>query len=356
MDEKKIWANSGDSHAMEPNELWAENLPASLAGRGPKVSRDERTETVEIDGQIIFRTLAAFADGGSSAPGSRDPRIRLDDMDEEGVWAQVVFPSRGLWITTIADPELFRECARVYNDWLHDEVMSVSPRFVGVAMLSTVSTEDAIAEMERAVGLGYQSVMLATTPPDDRPFNDPVWEPLWTAAEEAGVVMSFHVGTGSSPKVQRGPGAAVVNYVETFVPGQRTVAQLVSSGALDRHPELRVLIAEGGATWVPYLADRMDEGYRQHAMYVEPKLSTLPSEIIFRQVYASFQHDRSAVPAMSAMGYPNVLWGDDYPHMEGTYGHTQKTLHELFDRVPDDVRESITIGTFNRLFDVPARG
>jgi predicted TIM-barrel fold metal-dependent hydrolase len=147
----------------------------------------------------------------------------------------------------------------------------------------------------------------------------------------------------------------VSNYVETFVPGQRVVAHLVASGALERHPGLRVLIAEGGASWVPALADRMDEGWRQHGQFATPKLTKLPSETIFEQVYASFQHDRSAVPAFTSMGYPNVMWGDDYPHMEGTYGHTQKTLHELFDGVAPETRFALTEGTFGRLFTVPHR-
>ena len=94
--------------------------------------------------------------------------------------------------------------------------------------------------------------------------------------------------------------------------------------------------------------------YRQHGMYVEPKLSMLPSEIIYRQVYTSFQHDQSAVPAYTAMGYHNIMWGDDYPHLEGTYGHTQETLHKLFDGAPDDAVQAITTTTFERLFLTPA--
>jgi hypothetical protein len=126
--------------------------------------------------------------------------------------------------------------------------------------------------------------------------------------------------------------------------------KLVASGALDRHPGLKVLVSEGGATWVPQLADRMDEGYRQHGMFVRPTLSRLPSEIMYSQVYASFQHDRTASAAMTAMGYQNVLWGSDYPHLEGTYGHTQKTLHELFDDVSPIASERIRIGAFKELF------
>ena len=164
------------------------------------------------------------------------------------------------------------------------------------------------------------------------------------------MVLGFHIGTGGDPVVYRGPGGAIINYWETTVPGQRVVTHLVASGALDRHPDLNVLIAEGGCSWVPALADRLDEAYRQHGMYVEPKLSMLPSEIIYRQVYTSFQHDQSAVPAYTAMGYRNIMWGDDYPHLEGTYGHTQETLHKLFDGAPADAVRAITTETFEKLF------
>jgi hypothetical protein len=122
------------------------------------------------------------------------------------------------------------------------------------------------------------------------------------------------------------------------------------SGTLDRHPDLKVLISEGGATWLPFIADRMDESYRQHGPWVRPRLSRRPSEIVRAQVYASFQHDKSAVYAHVAMGYPNILWGMDYPHMEGTYGHSQKTLHELFDDVDEAARYRMTQGAFLELF------
>ncbi len=98
------------------------------------------------------------------------------------------------------------------------------------------------------------------------------------------------------------------------------------------------------------MADRLDEAYRQHASAVRPRLSRLPSEYLYENVYASFQHDRSAVAAVTAMGWRNVCWGSDYPHLEGTFGHTQKTLHELFDDVDAPTRERITRGAFEELF------
>jgi predicted TIM-barrel fold metal-dependent hydrolase len=184
---------------------------------------------------------------------------------------------------------------------------------------------------------------------------------MWDAFAETGTVIGFHIGTEPhkiderTGVYHRGRGGAVLNYVETTYGGQRCVTQLIACGALDRHPDLKVLVSEGGATWGPFIADRMDEGYRQHGAAVRPKLSKPPSQYLYEQVYASFQHDRTGVAAATAMGWRNVLWGSDYPHYEGTYGHTQKTLHELFDDVSPQDRRRITVGAFEELFPhVPA--
>jgi predicted TIM-barrel fold metal-dependent hydrolase len=124
----------------------------------------------------------------------------------------------------------------------------------------------------------------------------------------------------------------------------------VASGALDRHRDLRIFVAEGGASWIPALADRMDEAYRQHGMFVKPTLSALPSEIIFRQVFTSFQHDASALPTAAATGYRNLMWGSDYPHLEGTFPATQKVLAELVRDVDPGLVDRVMRENFERLF------
>jgi len=182
-------------------------------------------------------------------------------------------------------------------------------------------------------------------------LNMEYWEPLWQILEDTGLVAAFHIGGDASEHTMySGPGGAVLNYTNSTYSGQRAAMVMVASGALDRHPKLKVLVSEGGAAWVPFLADRMEEAYRQHAIFVRPKLSRSPKEILYSQVYCSFQHEASAVPTLTACGYRNVMWGSDYPHLEGTFGHTQETLHELFDGQPDWVRERITQGAFKELF------
>jgi predicted TIM-barrel fold metal-dependent hydrolase len=378
-----IWTNSGDSHLMEPEDLWTQRMPAELAERMPRSEKiDERTERVHIDGFTFERRMpispimsqqeleaagliARGREAGMEArdvfrpPGAYDPHIRLGDQDEEGVWGEVIYPSVGLWNGLIKDPALYREGVRVFNDYIKEEFLDLSPRFVPAAEVSIRTVEDAVAETNRVAGMGFKAL---NTPvaldPDLPPWYDEVWEPFWSTLEEAGIVVASHIGTepqvmegyGRTNFTHHGPGGAIRNYVEVSLPVQRFVAMLVGSGILDRHPALKILVSEGGATWVPFIADRMDEGYRQHGVYTRPKLSRLPSEIAYDQVYATFQHDKTCVAACVAAGYRNVLWGSDYPHMEGTFGHTQKTLHELFDDVDEQTRYRVTRGTFLELF------
>ena len=273
-----------------------------------------------------------------------DPDHRIKDLDGEGIWAEVIYPSLGIWSFNIRTPEVAMAACTVLNDWAL-EFQQQSPRFVCAASIPLTDVAGAVQELERSSKRGYLAAFMPVQPPIGRPdWNDDEWEPLWKAFADTGMVISFHIGTEPHDPTKRtgvyfrGNGGAVLNYVETTYGGQRAVTKLIGAGVLDRYPTIKVLVSEGGATWGPFLADRMDEGYRQHGAGVRPKLSKLPSEYIYEQVYASFQHDSSAVKACTAMGWQNVLWGSDYPHFEGTFGHTQETLHGLFDGV-DEARQ-----------------
>ena len=366
MVEEKIWTNSGDSHFLEPDDLWHQIMPKSQADRMPRTELiGDSEERVTVDGKSFTRAIPKIATAKGATgetivemshrpPGARDVLLRLLDLDQEGVWAEVIFASIGLWCALIEDRALIREAARAENEWMVSEIQGAAPdRLVCAALMPLLDVDDAVAEVHHAAGIGMKVVSLPTGhPPGTRDWNDDMWEPLWAACDEASMVVAFHIGTDNVDQsaMFRGPGGAILNYVETGFGGLRVSNMLISGGALDRHPDLKVLIAEGGAAWVPYLGDRMNEAYRQHGIFVRPTLSSLPKEILYRQIYASFQHDESGPAVMAATGYTNLLFGSDYPHLEGTFGHTQKTLHELFDESDPMVRERITRGTFQELF------
>jgi predicted TIM-barrel fold metal-dependent hydrolase len=327
-------------------------------------------ETVFVDGQE-FRRKLPFAkreildENGlgvmERAPGANNMKSRIKDLDQEGIWAELVYTSIGMWMHSIRDAELMGAGCRVINDWAI-EFQRFSPRHVCTAMIPFLNVESALAEIERSAGMGFRVVSLPVAPTEDGPdwhYTD-VWEPMWAALEEAGMVIGFHIGSDPHDASRyngvyfRGPGGHLLNYMEASFGGQRAAAKMITSGVFERHPTLRAIVSEGGATWGPFIADRLDEAYRQHAAKVWPRLSQPPSHYLFNNVYASFQHDASAVGAATSLGWRNVCWGSDYPHIEGTYGHTQKTLHELFGNLDPAFRHRITKGTFEELFpDVP---
>lgn len=378
IDSGKIWANSGDSHIMEPPDLF-DSLPEHIRERMPRSVKDPsgKFETIYIDGQEFRRDMPKPTPGKEKKKGlginarpedskeedfihrilgGNDPVHRIKDLDEEGVWAEVIYPSLGIWTFNIRTPEVVREGARALNDFALD-FQQHSPRFVCAASIPLLDIDDAVAEIKRSHEAGFAVGFLPVRPPVGRPeWNDEEWDPMWAAFAETGMVAGIHIGTephdptARTGVYYRGRGGAVLNYVETTYGGQRAVTQIIACGALERHPELRVLVSEGGATWGPFLADRMDEGYRQHGAGVRPRLAKPPSQYLYEQVYASFQHDASGPAANWAMGWKNVIWGSDYPHFEGTFGHTQKTLRELFDDVDPEVSHRIRIGAFQELF------
>jgi predicted TIM-barrel fold metal-dependent hydrolase len=368
----KVWSHSGDSHFIEPDGLWNEILPADLAARMPwsEKAEDGSAEIVHVDGQSFRREMPRIASkkvGGlsmgelSSRPaGARDLAARLADLDQEGIWGEVVYSSLGLWEQSINDRALIRAAAEAENEWKVSEIQGIAQdRLIAPASIPLLDVSDAVKCAVRARELGLYAVSMPTpanpnsaTDTSRMPkLNSEEWEPLWATLEDLGMVAAFHIGGDPGEyTMYRGPGGAVLNYTNSTYSGQRAAMVMVASGALDRHPGLRVLISEGGASWVPFLGDRMEEGYRQHSMFVRPVLSRSPKEILFEQVYCSFQHEASAVQTALHMGYHNVMWGSDYPHLEGTFGHTQKTLHELFDDVPAAVSQRIRVGAFEELF------
>jgi predicted TIM-barrel fold metal-dependent hydrolase len=361
---EKLWANSGDSHSLGERAVWEEILPKELSDRMPRSEKFDGYEIVHIDGESFRREMPKLETkkrGGKtigelvSERGAGDIESRLRDLDEEGVWAEVVYDSLGLWESMIKDKHLLQAANRAHNEWKSTEIVRRSNgRLVPTASIPLLDVDMAIAEMQHAASIGLKAISMPTGVPEGLPdWNRDDWEPLWAATEEAGMVLAFHIGSdndGKSNTPFSGPGGAVLNYVQTTFGGQFAAMKLVTSGALDRHPTLKVLISEGGMSWVPFIGDRMNEGYRQHSMFVRPVLSTLPKEILYRQVYTSFQHDESAPAAMWAQGYRNGMWGSDYPHLEGTFGHGQKTLHELFDGVAPEVSYRIRLGAFKELF------
>src|ERR1700723_1491178 len=137
---QKLWANSGDSHFIEPEDLWRSRLPKRLAELVPRSEKDPdgTWESIHVDGQTFRRRLPSiaqqeFMQATVAAAGSRDVGKRLADPNAEGIWAELVFPSLGMWSSSFRTPELLREAMRVSNDWAKETIQDYSPRLIPTA-------------------------------------------------------------------------------------------------------------------------------------------------------------------------------------------------------------------------------
>ena len=331
---------------------------------------DGSWETVYVDGQEFRRRMPKMPDGsirnldgtiGDRAPGANDPHLRLKDLDQEGVWAEATYPSIGVWSYSIRSPEVVAAGARAINDWAA-EFQAVSPRYVCTAMIPLLDVEQAIAEVHRATDIGLKASFLPIAPPFGRPpFAHEEWDPLWAAMEEVGMVLGFHVGTEPHDPTQRtgvyntGRGGAIQNYVETTYGAQKITVALISAGVFDRYPSLKMLVSEGGRHLGAVHG-------RPHGRGLPPALRRrAPQAVPDAERVPPFQRVRLVParplrrPGQRGHGLEERLWGSDYPHTEGTFGHTQKTLHELFDDVAAEDSYRMRLGAFQELFPhVPA--
>src|ERR1700758_1568295 len=199
----KLWANSGDSHFIEPENLWSSRLPQRLAELVPRSEKDPdgQWESIYVDGQVFRRRLPSigqeeFIQATVAAAGARDVDKRLADLNDEGIWSELVFPSLGMWSGSFRTPELMQATIRASNDWAKEAMMGPSPRLIPPAPVSTLDIEDAVDELQRCGTMGFKAVFLPVTPhPAQRDYNRDEWEPFWATAEDIGMVIAFHIGS-----------------------------------------------------------------------------------------------------------------------------------------------------------------
>jgi predicted TIM-barrel fold metal-dependent hydrolase len=279
----------------------------------------------------------------------------LRDLRTDGVAAEVIYPTIGLFIFLMPDAGLQLACARVYNDWCAERFLPQSDVFAPAAIIPMSELPAAVAEIERVAALGFKAAMLPTTAPEQARYNAVLYDPLWHAAAAARIPLSFHVGTGAAPISERGPGGAVINYLKVSLASQEVVSYFAAGGVLARHPSLHVVVVEAGAGWLAHVCERMDEAYTEHAQWVRPKLDALPSEYVKRQVHVTLGSDRAAILARDITSVAPLLWASDYPHPEGTWPHSRQVIERSFAGVPEAEIDAIVGTNAQRLYGLAQR-
>jgi predicted TIM-barrel fold metal-dependent hydrolase len=344
---------SADNHVFEPPTLWQERLPAPYRNRGPRVEQRDDWIVMSIEGMPDRKLSRANGEPREHAnAGGADPDARLRDMALDGVVAEVIYPTFGLFIDMIPAADLQMACAQVYNDWLAESFLHRPDVFIPAAVVPVRDVASAVTEMERVAALGFKAAMIPTSPPEGIRYNLSEYDPLWRVASDAAMPLSLHTGTGALPQHERGPGGAIINYAKVGLLSAETLCYFSASGALERFPKLRLVFVETGAGWFAYCCERMDEAFEEHQQWVNPKLAAPPSHYAKTQCYVTLGADRAPLLAREITGVDPLLWASDYPHPEGTFPKSQEIVARIFAGVPEAEMRAIVGGNAARLYGV----
>jgi predicted TIM-barrel fold metal-dependent hydrolase len=347
-----------DIHAM-PADAWTSRLPAKLREQGPRQVQHQGQAWWECAGQLVGPS-GVFGSTGAlkRVPGldpdglrSSNPKLRLQDLDRDGVWASIVYGPNALFGYRIADPVHQQAAIRAWNDWAADEFNSVAPgRLSALPLLPTSSAQAAVEELHRALGRGHIGAVFSCFLVD---LLDRQWDRLWAACAEAGVPLSFHIGGGTNVNPHQGRERAIFAAV---VPLQldEMLAKMVYGGALERHPGLRLVLAESGIGWLPYFVARMDSTWHKHcAPYPDDSISLLPSELVRRQVWATFEEEAFGPQIIPLLPEDTFMWASDYPHPDSTWPDSHKAVEESLGTLPESLRRKVTGETCRDLYGLP---
>ena len=398
---------SGDSHVVEPVDLYRTRLPKHMRDEALWEEDTILEEPLVPGGHTVFRTVHTPGyDGwtvsryrqfpGPTPDGAATSILR--DMDRDGVDASMLYPNLSFFALYTDDHERSIAHARVYNDWIAETYLPHSDRLRPAAAIPTTDVPDAVREIERAVNLGLRALILPEHP-QPLPYWAPEYEPLWAAAEANGLPIFFHVASGGvdSKAGTSATGDQVKGILTAMSMGtseldgatlagrtmgggntsaaspMRIIADLVSSGACERHPLLMFNMIEFNAGWLANYMGSMDKAWRtgigQDADWwlgfwdegVAPQdqklmgqlfkindrwpLPLKPSEYVRRNIRVQFADDRVAVQSRHITGVSTIIWGNDYPHAEGTFLGSQRCIEENFEGVPTEDRAAILGGT-----------
>lgn len=324
---------SADSHVIEPGDLWLRGLPRAFQDRAPAFQRDR-------------------------AHGGTDKNERVNEMTVDGVSGEVLYPSDGLKVLSLDDPELEEACARVYNDWIIDYCQAAPDRLVGAAILSVYNIEHAVQELERCRKAGLRGAVIWQVPPDELPFTSHHYEPLWAAAQDLEVPISLHILSGHGYMKNLSNGQTEEERNRNTVNRKLSLAMdslqdIIFSGVLERFPRLKIVMVENEIGWIPFVLEQWDFYHAFKHGDARRTLRLLPSEYFHRQVYATFFNDSVGARLLSWWGVDNCMWSTDFPHNNTTWPRSREVVARDLGDLPADARAKLVRENVASLYDLP---
>jgi predicted TIM-barrel fold metal-dependent hydrolase len=363
---------SADSHVNEPGDLWVERIDKSLRERAPRVVENLPGQRpgayLVLEGVTPIHLAQGIGAGqkpedlprffqGSTykdvRPGGWDPAERVKDMNLDGVEADVIYTTLGFRQFWLTDAALQRACFRVYNDWLAEYCAYAPKRLAGLALISLYDVKEGVKELRRCADRGLKGALIWASPPEDRPYSSPDYDPFWAEAEELNLPISLHSITGMGAESRLAIKQPIDRYVRSTVlchEVQRSLVVLIFSGVLERFPRLKLVSAENEVGWLPFFLQKLDQAQDEYRYLYPTPLKLRPSEYFRRQIFATFIDDRVGVMGRELIGVENIMWSSDYPHTVSTWPNSREVVERDFKGVPEGEKRQIVRENAARLY------
>ena len=373
---------SSDSHVNEPEAAW-ERIPKKLREKGPHYVQDpdgKKGLYLIIEGHKPDPIGQTFLAGTGRDPdvvkdrvenftwerwrGPWDAAARLGDMDLDGISLEVLYPSlaRNLYGLRGEETPLQLAGLKSYNEWILDYCAVAPKRLISLCLLSVLDIDWSVTEMKRCAKRGHKGFMLPAVLPEGMSYADPRFEPIWAASEDMDFPVHFHVNIKQSSDrlayeraetsmLQRGNRVVNRNIIE--VTG--LMRDLLFGLVLENHPRMRVVFAEYELHWILPFMTRFEgdaDRFSRESPGV-PHMTALPSEVIRRQVYITFQNDTPGVAGAEAVDLlDNCMWASDYPHGGATWPDSLNTIKALMKRLTDEEVQKLVWGNAAKFYGV----
>lgn len=263
-----------------------------------------------------------------------DRDARLIQLGEQQIEKSIMYP--GGW-ALLAEPFLegvdpLYDNFESFNRWIDEDWgFNYKDTIYAPAMMSMRDLGRACAELDRLFEAGCRFLFLPAGPAYGRSPGDPYFDPFWARINEAKAVVCYHIsefyyqqnvaadwGWKLGPPFQFSAWQWQNSYGER--PITDTLSALIFDNLFARFPDLRVLVSEFGAAWVPHFVRHMDKsrGMARLGPWLGGPLKERPSAIFARHVNVVPYPEDDVVALVDELGGTDALvMGSDWPHAEG---------------------------------------
>jgi predicted TIM-barrel fold metal-dependent hydrolase len=366
---------SADSHVTIPGAMVHEHLSGELSDKVTAAevelmkrmleAKPQKAKQAELKAGRAPTGMPNFGEGApwpaAGRAGDHDPVARLEDMDIDGVEAEILYVGApGLAAAGALAPAERIEVTIAVNSAAMQWASLDPKRLMPVYSLPINDVAACVREVERIVAENGKAVQVPLIPRElgAPPYWHESYDPLWAVLSETGVPVSQHVGASNylMGEVMAEDPTPFKGIFQSLPPifMAECLAGWTVSGVLERFPDLRIVLVEAGIGWIPYFLERLDTMVNNHGWdtFPEKAISEKPSHYWYRNMAATFEQDLIGVKLLDDVGVENLMWATDYPHPDSTWPRSRQILSDHFNGLDQDKVELIASGNVTRLYNL----